>query len=231
MERNEIIKEFEQMADKVWASDINHTKIINSQKPIIGVRTPDLKAFARKIAKNELESTILALESEYFEEILLKGFLIGRIDNYNQCYNLLIDFLPHIDNWAVCDQTCSSLKIFKKDKDNKFFEKFLKLACDKREFYARTGVVMLMNYYLKPELIAKIFDCICKIENHKFYVDMAVAWLVSVAFVKFPEITFELLKSKKLQKRVQNKAICKCRDSFRVEKCKKEELKKHRIVK
>ena len=229
MNRNDILKEFELLADKKWAADVGHISIINSKKPIIGVRTPDLRRMARKTAKTDLQGAISALKSEYFEEDLFYGFLLGYIKDAGKCYNMLVDFLPHIDNWAVCDQTCASVNVFGKDKENKYFEKFLKLANNSKEFYARVGIIMLLTYYLKPECIDKIFDTLIKINNHAYYVDMAVSWLTSVAFVKFEEQTINLLKSKKLQKRVQNKAICKIHDSFRVDLQKKEQVKALRI--
>jgi len=229
MNRKDILNDFNSLADKEWAKDKKHVAIINTQNQIIGVRTSDMRAMARKYAKTDLEGAIFALKNEYFEENLLHGFLLGYINDLNKCYNMLLEFLPHIDNWAVCDQTCASLKAFDKDNDGKFFDKFLALAHNEKEFYSRTGLIMLMTYYLKPECIDKIFDCLVKMNNHKFYVDMAVSWLVSVAFVKFEQKTIELLKSKKLQKRVQNKAICKIRDSFRVNLPNKELVKSFRI--
>lgn len=229
MNRKEIISELNSLADKKWAQDKNHISIISSQKPIIGVRTPQMRILARKYAKTDFEGVISALKSEYFEEDLLFGFMLGYVKDIDKCYNMLIGFLPRIDNWAVCDQTCASTKVFAKDKDNNFFDKFLLLAQNSKEFYARVGIIMLMTYYLKPECIDKIFEVLPKINNHEYYVDMAVSWLVSVAFVKFEDKTIEFLKSKKLQKRVQNKAICKIRDSFRVQNCKKEFVKQYRI--
>ena len=230
MNREDILNEFNKLADKNWAQDKNHTSIINTKNIILGVRTPDMRLIARKIAKVDLQDTFLALKDEYFEENLLYGFLLGRINDIDMTYKMLISFLSRVDNWAVCDQTCASLKVFVKDKQNKYFEKFLKLSSDKKEFYARVGIIMLMTYYLKPECVAKIFDCISNLNCHEYYVDMAAAWLVSVAIVKFPDETIELIKTQKLQKRVQNKAICKCRDSFRINNAVKEQLKEYRIV-
>ncbi|MBQ8468534.1 MAG: DNA alkylation repair protein [Clostridia bacterium] len=229
MNREEILNEMNKLADKKWGEEFVHKSIIGTKASILGVRTPDMRALARKIAKTDLESAFLALKDDYFEENLLYGFLLGYVGDMDETYHMLIDFLPRIDNWAVCDQTCSSLKIFKNDKDNNYFKRFLNLAQNENEFYARVGIVMLMLYYLKDECIDKILENIVKIENHAYYVDMAVAWLISFAIIKYKSKTFDLIKSQKLQKRVQNKAICKCRDSFRVKKSLKEQLKEYRI--
>ena len=68
-----------------------------------------------------------------------------------------------------------------------------------------------------------------EVKSTAYYVNMALAWLISFAFMKFKEKTYELLNKKALSKFVQNKAICKCRDSFRVDKTDKENLIKFRI--
>lgn len=46
---------------------------------------------------------------------------------------------------------------------------------------------------------------------------MAVAWGLSVAFVKYQEKVLPILESKKLSSDVQNMTISKIRDSYRVD--------------
>lgn len=58
---------------------------------------------------------------------------------------------------------------------------------------------------------------------------MAISWLISVCFVKFRTDTLELIKSKNLPVFVQNKAISKIRDSYRVANKDKELVKKYLI--
>ena len=57
---------------------------------------------------------------------------------------------------------------------------------------------------------------------------MAVAWAISVCYVKFRDKTLKLLKIKELDIFVQNKAIQKIRESFRVSDEDKEMLKKYK---
>ena len=54
---------------------------------------------------------------------------------------------------------------------------------------------------------------------------MAVAWLVAECFIKFPDETFDFLKTTELPKWTFNKTISKICDSFRVEKEVKDYLK------
>ncbi len=229
MERKQILNELNKLADKDWAEDPKHIKIINTQNRILGVRTNDLKEYAKKLAKDDIESAILALKDNSFEETLLCGLLIGKIAKIDECYAKIIEFLPKIDNWATCDQTIAGLKAFKKDKNNAYFQNFVELSKSGKEFYARFGIIMLMTYYLKQETIGEVLKLMEQINNNAYYVQMAEAWLISVAFVKYREQTLELIKSQTLPQFVQNKAICKCRDSFRVNSVDKENLKKYRI--
>jgi len=46
---------------------------------------------------------------------------------------------------------------------------------------------------------------------------MAVAWAISVYFIKLPELTMEYLKKNELDKFTYNKALQKITESFRVE--------------
>ena len=57
---------------------------------------------------------------------------------------------------------------------------------------------------------------------------MAIAWLLSECFIKFPEPTFDYLKTSKLPKWTFNKTISKICDSYRVDPEVKAELKRLR---
>ena len=60
--------------------------------------------------------------------------------------------------------------------------------------------------------------------NH-YYVNMAIAWLLSIFYIKYPEKTIMILENKKLDIWIHNKTISKIRDSYRVTKDKKDYLK------
>ena len=86
-----------------------------------------------------------------------------------------------------------------------------------------------MTCYLEDDYIDQILDMCGQVKNDAYYVKMALAWLLSFAFMKFKEKTYILFEKRTLSKFVQNKAICKCRDSFQVEKQDKENLINFRI--
>ena len=83
-------------------------------------------------------------------------------------------------------------------------------------FYLRFFIVCLMNHYLDEANIEYAFS-VCKSYDGKgYYNDMAIAWLISVAFVKMRDKTLDFIKEGKLSSFTLNKAISKIRDSFRV---------------
>ena len=52
--------------------------------------------------------------------------------------------------------------------------------------------------------------------EEEYYVNMCIAWFVAECFIKRRETTLKFLKTNKLNKFTINKAISKCRDSYRV---------------
>ena len=62
-------------------------------------------------------------------------------------------------------------------------------------------------------------------ESTPYYIKMAAAWALSVCFVKYRDLTWEAFASKTMNPWVQNKAIQKCRESYRVSAEDKELLK------
>ncbi|MCQ4908352.1 DNA alkylation repair protein, partial [Phascolarctobacterium faecium] len=75
-----------------------------------------------------------------------------KIDFTELLENLNI-YVPRIDNWAVCDDTCGGLKVFKKNQTQgrAFLQQYL---ASPREYELRVAVIMLMNYYNDDTYIA-----------------------------------------------------------------------------
>ena len=107
---------------------------------IIGVRIPEL----RKLAKELLEN----INDNYYEELMLQGMVIGGAkEDINTILKYVKEFVPKIDNWAVCDTFCTSLKITKKYKKEmwKFIQEYLK---SDKEFELRFAIVMILGYFI-----------------------------------------------------------------------------------
>ena len=191
---------------------------------MLGIRLPILRQYAKELAKSE---GISALDGEdiYFEETMLRGMIIGALKlNVDEKLKYIVDFIPKIDNWSVCDSFCVSLKFTSKNKETvwNFLQPYL---ISDKEFYARFGAVMLLDYFVDDEYIERTLNALVKVPTKEFYSSMGVAWAVSVCYAKFPQYTRELLLSGILDDETYNRTIRKICDSYRVEKSDKDFLK------
>lgn len=195
-----------------------HRKICNNSKlEIIGVRVPELRRLAQQIiAENEFKDFLENEDIKYYEQALLKGLVIGMAKMpFEETCSYLKKFIPIIDNWAVCDITCSSLKVTKKNMEKmwKFLYTYTK---SNKEYELRFCIVMYLSYYIKKEYLNKIFNIIEYIKNDEYYTKMAIAWFISIAYIKQPEETIEFLKQTKIDNWTYNKALQKIIESYRV---------------
>lgn len=192
------------------------------KEQIIGVRLPELRKIGKKLTDNNFDW-------HYYEEIMLHGFYIGYAKlSYEERISLLTEFIPYINNWAVCDCVSSTLKFVNKNRSD--FLEFLKPYMNsQKEYELRFAVVMLMDYYLDDKYLKFTVNYLSKIKSDYYYVNMAVAWALSVAFVKDSNLVLPLIENYVLEPFVHNKTISKICDSYRVDKPIKEKLKTYRI--
>lgn len=203
---------------------------------IIGVRLPELRKYAKKISKTV---KVADVPTKYYEEIMVKGMLIGLEKDLN--FEQIENFIPLINNWAVCDTFCNGLKKIKNNKEQmwEFIQKYLK---SEKEFEVRFAVDIILQYYIDANYIDKVLKILSKINHKGYYAQMAVAWAYSICFVKFYDKTKEHFekdlakKSKqnndrqiKIDKFTYNKSIQKAMESYRLSKEQKDELRNLKI--
>lgn len=206
-----------------------HGKLCPNLDKIIGVRVPELKKIAKQIAKTDYKNYLKNAQDEYYEELLLQGLVIGYSKTtLEEKLKYLEKFVPKINSWAVCDVTCGTLKIAQKY-EKEVWEFLQQYINSKKEYEIRFALVMYLDYYLKEEYIDKILEQINNITSKDYYVQMAIAWLVSIAYIKQKEKTEKFLKNNKLDKFTQNKSISKICESYRITPEEKERVKKYKI--
>lgn len=222
MEYN-LLEKLEQNRDEEYR--IFHSKLCPNIDNILGVRVPKLREIAKEISKTENWQEILIQESKYYEITMIQGLVIGysKMD-IDEKIKLIEEFIPKIDNWAVCDIFCSNLKIKEKDKTTiwQFLNKYLE---SEDEFILRFVVIMYLGYFLTEEYIVRVLENIEKIKNDRYYTQMGIAWLISVAYVKQKDITIKYLTMSKLDNYTYNKAIQKIIESNRVTKEEKAKIR------
>lgn len=187
---------------------------------LIGVRLPHLRKIAKKIAKTNWRSYMGNNSYIYFEEVMLKGMVIGYLDECEIEENLkyIADFVPLINNWSICDSFCVGLKITNKNKERvwEFLQPYI--SSDK-EFEVRFAVVMMINFYINEDYIELVLKKLDNIKHDGYYVKMAVAWAVSICYIKFEKVTLEYLKNNNnLDNYTYNKALQKICESLKVDK-------------
>ena len=101
-----IQKKLFELQDKEYA--MFQAKLTPTVDPalFIGVRVPACRALAKNLYKNdaeEVEGFLSELPHKYYDENMLHGLLISEIKDFDLCISELEAFLPHVDNWAVCD--------------------------------------------------------------------------------------------------------------------------------
>lgn len=182
------------------------------QKQIIGVRVPELRKLARLLAKTDDE-----IKGDYYEERMLIGMRIGYskciIESYLQ---QLAAFIPLIDNWAVCDCCCSTYKFAQRYPREVW--QFLQPYLLGTEYEVRFAVVMLMDYFMIDAYIDQVLSILSDINREEYYINMAAAWALSVAYVRYPDKVLPILQSGQLPEGIHNKTIQKIRESNRVAK-------------
>lgn len=212
-----ILKENEDIEYKKFSE-----RIIDTNYPMIGVRTPILKKLSKSMALD-----ILDLNNEYYEEVLLKLFVISNIKDKEEYDKYFNKYIYKIDCWSLCDSFVTASKIIKKNKEH-YFNVVEELLKDDYLFAVRVGLVILLNYYVEEEYLSKIFNLVDSINREEYYIKMAIAWLLSICYIKYPKETNKYLDNTKIDDFTYNKTISKICDSYRIDKETKEKLKKKR---
>ena len=205
-------------------------KIIPTVEPesVIGVRTPELKSIAKDILKDgNYKGFLEELPHKYFEENQLHAFIISGIKDLGECMEELEKFLPHVDNWATCDQM--SPKIFRKHK-YVLFSHIKEWVNSEKTYAVRFGVGMLMEHFLDDDFDPLYPELVAKLRSEEYYVNMMIAWYFATALAKQYESILPFIEEKRLDDWTHNKAIQKSQESRRITEEQKLYLKSLKVV-
>ena len=156
-----------------------HSGLCPGVNNIIGIRIPVLRDYAKKI-KGQVD--ISAISNDYYEEVMLKGMLIGLEKKLD--FEKISNFIPLINNWAVCDTFCAGLKQIKNNKEKMwlFLQNYIN---SKKEFEVRFAVVTILDFYIDEQYIDRVLELLKTVKHEGYYAKMAVAWAYSFCFIKF----------------------------------------------
>lgn len=215
----QVLRQLTELREEAYAAF--QRKLLPELPPesILGVRAPAL----RKLAKSLTEEDFAGDAHQYFEEKLLRAYFIAREKDFDRCVAKVEDFLPLVDNWAVCDQLRPPVFQRQKERLLPYLKRWL---ASEKIYTCRFAIVMLMQHYLREAFKPEYLEWVGGIRSEEYYVNMAVAWYFATALCYRWEETLPVLESKRLSPWVHNKAIQKARESRLLTAEKKEYLQK-----
>ncbi len=202
-----------------------HSKLMPTveKSKVIGVRTPELRKFAKEISQTNLADKFMEkLPHDFYEENNLHAFLIEKISDYGRCVEKINRFLPFIDNWATCDMMRP--KIFRKHLPELLgeIEKWLK---SDDTYTIRFAIECLMCYYLDDNFRPEYPELVSEIRSDEYYVKMMKAWYFVTALSKRYDEVLPFIEQNRLDADTHNKTIQKSVESFRITEAQKTYLK------
>jgi len=223
----EIQKILFELQDKEYAEFQSKLTPTVELESFIGVRVPKVRELAKKHINDDVYREFLNhLPHDYYDENMLHGMLISEIKDYEECIRRLDEFLPYVDNWAVCDTI--SPKIFKKHK-TELLEKIHEWISSDREYTVRFGIGMLMSHFLDEDFKSEYLELVASIHTDKYYINMMIAWFFSTALCKQWYAAVKYIENYRLEEWTHNKTITKACESYRLAPELKNHLRKYRV--
>ena len=192
-------------------------RIVNTKMPVVGVRVPDLRRLARRLAPStstaDISKLLLKAQNESFDYVLLCGLLIthARLDDQTTI-DLAKQYLPHVDSWAHIDVFVEKKRRFAGEV---WWDFALECLQNEDEFTVRYGVISLMTNFLDEAHIDQVFAALRNVKHDGYYVKMALAWLYATTAVHFFDLTLAELENEHIDAWTRNKAYQKMRESRR----------------
>lgn len=206
-----------------------NAKLIPTLEPgrFIGVRTPALRALAKELSGTPDAAAFMAdLPHAYFEENNLHGFLIEQIRDYDACVAALNAFLPHVDNWATCDQTSPKALGRKLPQLRAQAALWMESA---HSYTLRYGIGTLMRWFLGEAFDPADLEAVSRIRSEEYYVNMMIAWYFATALALRYAEALPCIEERRLAPWTHNRAIQKALESDRVGAAEKAHLRTLKI--
>ena len=195
-----------------------HSNLCPGINNIIGIPVPKIRTLVKEILKQNYHEYLNQIEKKYYEETMIEGLIIATSKmSLEDKFMYLKKFVPKIDNWAICDTVCASFK-FKEKELSDVWSFILSYQNSDKDFELRFMIIMMMDYFLIDFYLEQVFQIIDSIQVDYYYTNMAIAWLISVAFVKDRKRTLKYLNNHHLSNFTYQKALQKIIESNRVSK-------------
>lgn len=198
-----------------------HSKLVPTVDParILGVRRPRVRALSQVLLRErgkDVEIFIKDLPHFYMEEDYLHADFISSLKERERLFSSLRDFLPWIDNWAVCDTL--SPKLFSRKTERPYLRERIEeeYLVSSHLYMRRFGINMLMKHFLKEDFSSSDPDRLLTLPLTDYYEQMGVAWYFQQALVNQEAVMLPYFLDRILPDEVLKKARRKVLDSRRI---------------
>lgn len=155
-----------------------------ARESILGVRQPKLRALARDMRKRgEAAGFLAALPHFYYEENALHALLLNPLRDVDALMEGLEDFLPHVDNWAICDMLRPKCFASRPAALEARIESWMQSA---HTYTLRFAIGMRMCHYLGEGFLPEQAGRIVALRHADYYVNMMRAWYFAEGMAKRP---------------------------------------------
>lgn len=193
-----------------------NSKLIPGVENVLGIRIPDLRNIVKEMSEEDREVFLNSLPHKYHEENIMHMIIISYEKDFDKAKEMLLNFLPYVDNWQVSDVGIP--QSFKESKDKEELLSFVKLIIlNEDTYFKRYGVFILMKIFLDEFYDKDILAMVAEIKSLEYYVNMMRAWFFQEAMVKRYGDAIKYLEEKKLDRFTHLKTISKCVDSRKID--------------
>ena len=213
------------------------SKLVPGQDNILGVRMPAVRRLAREIVQEDWRAWLDdPAPDRWYEETMIRGIVIAAAPMaQRERFARTADFVPRIDNWAVCDSVCASFDLTDRAAWWGFIQPYLHSI---EEFPARFGAVMALELFEGQHDLPRTLEALAGVPAPGYHARMGVAWALSMCGVRFPAETLAFLAQAGLDDWTHNKALQKMLESRRlaeewrphVKACKRRRENRHGII-
>lgn len=218
-----VLKKLRELSDPEYAEFQAKLTPTIPRERFIGVRVPILRRYAKEFIRlPECDAFLNELPHGTYDEAMLHGLVLSAMKDYDACIRRVDEFLPHVDNWAVCD--IMSPVVFKKHKPE-LIKKIRQWSSSKETYTCRFGLEMLQTHFLDADFNPEYLEIPASVLSEEYYVNMMIAWFFATALTKQWDSTLPYLTENRLGTWVHNKTIRKAIESNRIPAERKEYLR------
>ncbi len=205
---------------------------------ILGMHTPEMKAVAKQLSRSadwrrqldvwKARNPLTGREGLTHEERMIWGLVIDYVKvPLEDRLGMIDEFIPAVDNWAICDNFCCNAKWVEKEDKEKIWTFLCGLIDSREEFRARVGLILALAHFLDGSHLERTLDYACGrgyLDSDPYYIRMGAAWLFAEGLCRRYEMTLPFFAGRRLGRWIHNKALQKARESWRVPEERKQAL-------